>query len=92
MRNTRHVSNLTPKRRKSKESSQEEKRFKKKPKQKGNINMHQKNTFLHPDYKLDTGTDTGYGYGYKSGFLVRTEKNQKTGVCKRNGFGLFSKI
>ena len=76
MRNTRHVSYLTPKRRKSKESSQEEKRLKKKPKQKGNINMHQKNTFLHPDYnwirERIRGTGTGinqafwYGYGKKS--------------------------
>ena len=43
--------------------------------------MHQKNTFLHPDYKLDTGTDTGYGYGYKSVFLVRVRKKIKKQGC-----------
>ena len=88
MRNTRHVSNLTPKRRKFKESSPEEKQFIKKKQYK----YASKNTFLHPDYHwirerirgTGTGINQAYWYGYR--------KNQKTGVCKRNGFGLFLKI
>ena len=54
MRNTRHVSNLTPKRRKFKNRP---KRKSIKKKQKGNINMHQKT----PLYILIT---IGYGNGY----------------------------
>ena len=72
IRNTRHVSNLTPKRRKFKESSQEEKHLKK-TKQKGNINMQQKNTFVHPDYNwiwerirgTGTGINQAFWYGYR---------------------------
>ena len=54
--------------------------------------MLQKNTFLNPDYywtrERIRGTDTGINQAFWYGY----EKNHKTGVCKRNVFGLTSKI
>ena len=80
MKYTRHVSNLTLKSRKFKESSPEEKQLKKiKTKRKYIIYMHKKTPF----YLLITnGYENGYGarVGYKSGFLVRVQKNSKNSV------------